>query len=369
MKARRASRKWSIPIVTGLTACLSGCDLTVLDPKGSVGMAEKSLIATATWAMLIVVIPVILLTLFFGWRYRASNRRAVYAPKWAHSTAIEVVMWTIPALIILQLGILMWRTSHELDPYRPLKSGVKPIKVEVFALDWKWLFIYPDLGIASVNQLAVPVGTPVNFRITSGSVTNSFFIPQLGTQAYAMAGMQTRLHLIADAPGDYDGMSANFSGKGFSDMTFRTLATSRAEFDAWVQKLKASPDRLSMDEYAGVAKPSEKQPVRYFSSVDPRLFSNIVARYNNGNVTDFSDAACRTQTSAETRVQTTEYVMFGKLTLDAIPFDQPIVMGAAAFMALVVLAVVVMLTKSGRWTRLWIEWLTSVDHKRIGVMY
>ncbi|MDH6152510.1 MULTISPECIES: ubiquinol oxidase subunit II [Paraburkholderia] len=297
MTDRKALRKRSIAILATLSACLSGCDLTVLDPKGSVGAAEKSLIATATWAMLIVVIPVILLTLFFAWRYRASNRHAVYAPKWAHSTAIEIVCWTIPALIILYLGILTWRTTHELDPYRPLQSSVKPIDVEVVALDWKWLFIYPDLGIASVNQLAVPVDTPVNFRITSDSVMNSFFIPQLGTQVYAMVGMQTRLHLIADAPGNFEGMSANFSGKGFADMKFRTLATSATDFDAWVRKVKASPDRLSMDEYAEVAKPSEKQSVRYFSSIDQHLFRNIVARYNNGNVTAFRDAACRTQTT------------------------------------------------------------------------
>jgi cytochrome o ubiquinol oxidase subunit II len=238
---------------------------------------------------------VILLTLFFAWRYRASNRNAVYAPKWSHSTAIEVVVWTIPAIIILFLGILTWKTTHELDPYKPLESNVKPINVEVVALDWKWLFIYPDLGIATVNQLAVPVGTPVNFRITSDSVMNSFFIPHLGTQVYAMAGMQTRLHLIADEAGDYEGMSSNYSGRGFSDMKFRTLATSQGDFDAWVQKVKASPSQLGMDQYASVAQPVEKAPVQYFSTVDPRLFTNIIAKYNNGHVTDFRDAACGTK--------------------------------------------------------------------------
>ena len=180
----------------GAALSLSGCNLDVLNPKGSVGAAEKALIATSTWAMLIVVVPVILLTLWFAWRYRASNRNATYAPNWSHSTAIEVVIWTVPTLIILFLGVLTWKTTHG-DPYKPLESSVKPIDVEVVALDWKWLFIYPELGIASVNQLAIPVGTPVNFRITSDSVMNSFFIPQLGGQV-AMAGMQTRLHLIAD---------------------------------------------------------------------------------------------------------------------------------------------------------------------------
>jgi cytochrome o ubiquinol oxidase subunit 2 len=297
MTDRKAFKRWLIPLGGGLLVSLAGCsgNLAVLDPKGSVGMAEKSLIATATWAMLLVVVPVIILTLVFAWRYRASNRNATYAPKWAHSTAIEVVVWAIPAAIILFLAILTWRTSHELDPYKPLESSVKPVNVEVVALDWKWLFIYPDLGIATVNQLAVPVGTPVNFRITSDSVMNSFFIPQLGTQVYAMAGMQTRLHLIADEAGDYGGLSSNYSGAGFSDMKFRTIATSQKDFDAWVQKVKASQTQLSMDQYATVAQPQDKAPVQYFSTVDPKLFNNIIAKYNNGHVTNFSDPSCVTK--------------------------------------------------------------------------
>jgi cytochrome o ubiquinol oxidase subunit II len=219
-------------VAIGLVTLLSGCsNLDILDPKGSVGVAERDLIATSTWAMLIVVIPVIALTLLFAWRYRASNKNAEYRPNWSHSTGIEIAVWTIPTLIILFLGVLTWTSTHELDPYRPLESSVKPINVEVVALDWKWLFIYPDLGIASVNQLAIPVGTPVNFNITSDSVMNSFFIPQLGGQIYAMAGMQTKLHLIADEAGDYAGESANFSGKGFSDMKFRAIATSPADFN------------------------------------------------------------------------------------------------------------------------------------------
>ncbi|CAN0621881.1 cytochrome bo3 ubiquinol oxidase subunit 2 [Burkholderia multivorans] len=291
-KALKGMSRW-LPL--GAALSLSGCNFDVLNPKGSIGVAEKSLIATSTWTMLIVVVPVILLTLFFAWRYRASNRSATYAPEWSHSTAIEVVIWTVPTLIILFLGILTWKTTHELDPYRPIESSVKPINVEVVALDWKWLFIYPDLGIATVNQLEIPVGTPVNFRITSDSVMNSFFIPQLGTQVYAMAGMQTRLHLIADEAGNYAGGSANFSGRGFSDMKFRTLAEPREQFDAWVQKVKASSDRLDMTAYGTVARPSEKTPVHYFSSVDPRLFNNIIAKYNDGHVLDLKDAACGTK--------------------------------------------------------------------------
>ncbi|SPB15664.1 ubiquinol oxidase subunit II [Caballeronia novacaledonica] len=279
------TQRLAVPLLSGLIASvgLSGCKLEVLDSKGVIGAAESSLIATATYTMLLVVVPVILLTLFIAWRYRASNKNATYAPKWAHSTAIEVVVWAIPAIIILYLGILTWKTTHELDPYKPLESNVKPINVEVVALDWKWLFIYPDLGVASVNQLAFPVGTPVNFRITSDSVMNSFFIPQLGGQIYAMAGMQTKLHLLADHAGDYAGISANYSGKGFSDMKFRALAMSNADFDTWLKQVKTAPEALSMDVYAGVARPSEKVAVRYFSTVDPKLFSNIVAKYNYGN--------------------------------------------------------------------------------------
>jgi cytochrome o ubiquinol oxidase subunit 2 len=266
-----------------LTFLLSGCDFEILDPKGSVGVAAKSLIAVSTWAMLLIVVPVIVLTLVFAWHYRASNKSAQYLPKWAHSTKIEVVIWTVPTLIIIFLAVLTWKTTHELDPYKPLDSDVKPITVEVVSLDWKWLFIYPELGIASLNELAIPVGTPVNFRITSDSVMNSFFIPRLGSQIYAMAGMQTKLHLIADEPGTYVGVSANFSGKGFSDMKFNTLATSAEQFNAWVAKVKASANRLDPATYGTVATPSEKQPVEYFSYVDSNLFRNIIAKYNAGN--------------------------------------------------------------------------------------
>jgi cytochrome o ubiquinol oxidase subunit 2 len=245
--------------------------------------------------MLIVVVPVILLTLYFAWRYRASNRNATYAPNWSHSTAIEVVIWTVPTLIILFLGVLTWKTTHELDPYKPLESAVKPIDVEVVALDWKWLFIYPELGIASVNQLAIPVGTPVNFRITSDSVMNSFFIPQLGGQVYAMAGMQTRLHLIADEAGDYAGVSANSAPRLLRSSA---RSPSRASSSTRGCRMKASADRLDATAYGTVAQPSEKAPVRYFSSVDPKLFHNIIAKYNNGHVLDRRTPPARTKGNA-----------------------------------------------------------------------
>jgi len=269
--------------------------MDLLDPKGSIGLAEKNLILTSTYAMLIVVVSVIFLTLLFAWKYRQSNTSAEYLPKWAHSTKIEVVIWLVPSLIILYLSILTYKSTHALDPYKPLVSEVKPINVEVVALDWKWLFIYPDLGIASVNRIEFPVSTPVNFKITSDSVMNSFFIAQLGGQIYAMAGMQTKLHLIADEAGDYAGISANFSGQGFSDMKFRAVATTPEEFAAWVAKVKSSPSQLDGVNYAAVAAPTEKHPVQYFSKVDANLFQSIVAKYNNGHARNIPDPICRTK--------------------------------------------------------------------------
>ena len=267
-------------------ALLGGCSSVLLNPKGDIGTQEKNLILIALGLMLLVVIPVILLTLWFAWRYRASNTRATYAPKWAHSTAIEVVVWSIPCVIVLVLGGLIWRTTHSLDPYRPIESQQQPIRVEVVALNWKWLFIYPDYGVASVNQLAIPVDTPVSFQLTAESLMNSFFIPQLGSQVYAMSGMETKLHLIANAPGVYAGRSAAFSGPGFSDMHFDTLATSRADFDAWIARAKASPGTLSNAAYATLAQPGVKAPVALYSGVAPGLFESVVDKYMrdaNGN--------------------------------------------------------------------------------------
>ena len=247
---------------------------------GQVAADEKSLIITATLLMLVVVIPVIVLTLYFAWKYRASNRSATYMPNWSYSHRIEAVCWGVPIVIIAILGTLTWKTTHSLDPFRPLDSKVKPMTVEVVALDWKWLFIYPDQHIATVDEVAFPAGTPVNFKITSDSVMNVFFIPQLGSQIYAMAGMQTQVNLIADEPGVYDGLSSNFSGAGFPDMTFKAHALkSQADFDAWVAKVKASPDQLGLKNYPDLAKPSEKDPVKYFSNVEPVLYAAVLDKY------------------------------------------------------------------------------------------
>ena len=253
--------------------------MTLLDPVGQVGIDEKNLIITATLLMLLVVVPVILMTIIFAWKYRASNKNATYAPKWSHSTKIEVVIWTVPILIIIALGVITYKSTHALDPYRPIQSDVKPVTIEVVAMDWKWLFIYPDQGIATVNKIVFPANTPVNFRITSDTVMNSFFIPGLGGQIYAMAGMTTKLHLIANKNAELDGISANYSGAGFTGMKFKAIATSQAEFDAWVNEVKASPKQLDQAEYAALSKPSQNNPVALYSSYAPNLFQTIIDKY------------------------------------------------------------------------------------------
>ena len=213
--------------------------------------------------------------------YLRANTTAKYTPDWSHSNKIEAVVWTVPVIIVVILATITWKTSHELDPYKPLDSEVKPILVDVISLDWKWLFVYPELGIASVNELAFPVNTPVNFRVTSDTVMNSFFIPKLGGQIYAMAGMQTKLHLIANEAGKYDGISSSYSGAGFSGMKFKAIATQdQAGFDAWVAKVKQSPKQLTtMAEFDALAKPTEYHPVEYFSSADPALFVNLINKF------------------------------------------------------------------------------------------
>ncbi len=263
----------------GAAVLLSGCNMEVLTPKGDIGAHEKSLILIALGLMAIVAIPVIAMTLWFAWRYRSSNTKATYAPEWSHSTKIEVVVWTIPAIIIVILASITWTSSHELDPYKPLASDAKPVTVQVVSLDWKWLFVYPEYGVASVNELAFPVDRPVNFQLTSDSVMNAFFIPQLGSQIYAMAGMETKLHLIAREPGTYAGLSTNFSGEGFSDMSFKAIATSEDGFKDWIAKAKATPAVLNDASYQTLAQPSQKAPVAYYGNVTPNLFLSVVNKH------------------------------------------------------------------------------------------
>jgi len=269
----------------GAVAFLEGCSsVTVLDPKGRVGAEERSLILTAAALMLIVIVPVIIMVIAFAWRYRASNARARYSPDWSHSRPIEISVWIVPIVIVSILGYLGWTMSHSLDPYRPIISKAEPVTIQVVSLNWKWLFIYPSEHVAAVNEVAFPVNTPVDFFLTSDTVMNSFFIPQLGSQIYTMAGMQTQLHLVANHAGRYDGLSANFSGPGFSGMTFTARAMSRAGYQHWLQRASESPQKLDRASYGRLARPSEHNPVEYFSSVGPHLFSAIVKEYREGKM-------------------------------------------------------------------------------------
>jgi len=253
----------------------SGCSGGVLDPKGPVGAAETLILLNALAIMLAIVIPTILATLAVAWWFRASNTRARYRPSWSYSGRIELVTWSIPAMVVLLLGGLGWVGSHDLDPPRPLVSRIKPITVQVVSLDWKWLFIYPDLGIASVNRLVVPAGTPVSFQLTSASVMNSFLVPQLGGQIYTMAGMTTRLNLQADHPGSYQGLSAQFSGEGFSHMRFTVDAVPPAQFAGWAAQAKRATPVLDAAGYAALSKPSQRVAPFTYGSVTPGLFGAI----------------------------------------------------------------------------------------------
>lgn len=242
-------------------------------------LAQRDLLLAAAYVMLIVVVPVIVLTFWFVVRYRASNEKASYAPDWDRSTVIEVVVWLVPTLIIVAVGHLVWTHTHELDPYKPLDSPSETLEVEVVAHDWKWLFIYPEQGIAVVNELVFPSAAPLRLRITSDAAMNSFYIPALGGQIYAMAGMQTRLNLLADAPGRFAGRNAQYSGDGFSDQSFEAIATPRADFEAWVEGVRRAPGGLDLEAYLQLSEPSIQHPVTYYSTVEPDLFETILAKY------------------------------------------------------------------------------------------
>jgi cytochrome o ubiquinol oxidase subunit 2 len=273
-------------LVLGVLA-LGGCNLVVLDPAGDVAARQGDLIVVATLLMLIVIVPVIALTLLFAWRYRASNRAATYTPDWDHSTQLELVIWGVPLLIIIALGAVTWISTHLLDPYRPLDriaegrpvaADVQPLEVQVVALDWKWLFIYPEQGIATVNEVAVPVDRPVRFRITASSVMNTFYVPALAGMIYGMPGMETELNAVINRPGSYEGFSANYSGAGFSHMRFRLHGLDDGGFDRWVAKVRTSPLALSRPAYLELENPSEREPVRHYSHVDGLLFDAVVNR-------------------------------------------------------------------------------------------
>ena len=256
----------------------ASCSEGVLGPHGPVGKAERVILYDATAIMLAVIIPVIVLTLVFAWWFRARNERARYRPDWQYSGRIEMIIWSIPALVILFLGGIAWTGSHDLDPPAPLAESAAPLDIEVVSLDWRWLFIYPHEGIASLNRLVVPAGVPLRFRLTSTTVMNSFFVPQLGTQIYTMPNMVTRLNLQADQPGTYEGLSAQFSGDGFSDMRFDVVSTEAEAFKDWVNTTKAQGGVLDASTFEELDKPAKADGAQTYARVSEGLFDKISLR-------------------------------------------------------------------------------------------
>lgn len=266
------------------TLLLSGCKFDVLAPSGDVAAQQRDLLVISTGLMLLIIIPVMVLTVLFAWRYRASNKKATYLPEWNHSTKLELVIWAAPLLIIICLGALTWVGTHLLDPYRPLDrlsedkhiTGEPPLRVEVVALDWKWLFILPDQGVAAVNDLALPVDREVQFTLTSSSVMNAFYIPAMAGMIYAMPAMESKLYGVINTPGDYQGLAAHYSGAGFSGMRFKTHAVDQAGFDAWVANAKATGAVLDRARYLELKAPSENEKPTFFAAVEPDLFDRVV---------------------------------------------------------------------------------------------
>lgn len=264
----------------------AGCQSALLRPSGDIAARQAELLVKSTLLMLIVILPVMALTVWFAWRYRAGNRRATYRPDWDHSAKLELVIWAIPLLIIVCLGALTWVGTHLLDPYRPLDRisaekpapGAQPLQVQVVAMDWKWLFIYPEAGVAAVNQLALPVDRPVQFTLTSQSVMNAFYIPAMAGMIYAMPGMQTTLHGVFNAAGEYQGLASHYSGAGFSGMRFKARAMDEAGFEEWLRQIAQGSGNLDRAGYLELAKPAENVAPMAFARVDPQLFSRIVNR-------------------------------------------------------------------------------------------
>ncbi len=271
-----------LALVLVATLTLGACSQGILDPQGPIASAQRLLLINSTAIMLVVVIPVIVATLVFSWWYRASNTRAIRSTDDSYEGRLEFVVWSIPALTVILLGGVIWIGSHQLDPRAPIPGKSEPLRVDVVALDWKWLFIYPDQGVAAVNQLVIPAETPVKFRLTSATVMNSFFVPQLGSQIYTMGGMITHLNLLADRPGEFTGFSANFSGAGFAEMRFIVKSVPAGDFNAWVEQVRGTGSALDDAGYAELAKPSKAVPPTTYRSVEPTLFERIIERTVTG---------------------------------------------------------------------------------------
>lgn len=281
----RAKRVLRAVTLLATPLLLGGCNFVVLHPAGDIAVQQRNLVLASTALMLVIIVPVIALTFWFAWRYRESNKEAVYDPQWHHSTQLEVLIWSAPLVIVVALGALTWISTHTLDPFRGLSrlgpkqaipQGVEPLNVEVVALDWKWLFFYPDQGIATVNELAAPVNRPISFKITSSSVMNAFYVPALAGMIYAMPGMQTQMHAVINKEGVYHGLSSHYSGAGFSNMTFKFHGLSQEGFDTWIAKAKSQGGALTREDYLQLERPSERVPVAYYKTVADGLFDLIL---------------------------------------------------------------------------------------------
>ena len=286
------SHRWPAWLAaTAAAGALAGCSkAVVLNPAGDVAAQQGLMVIQATLLMLIIIVPVIILTLWFAWKYRqntAANTEEDYDPDWHHSTTLELVIWTVPLMIIIALGALTWIGTHKLDPYRPLDriSATKPLpqqstpmEVQVVAMDWKWLFLYPELGIATVNEVAAPVDRPILFKLTATSTMNAFYVPDLAGMIYAMPGMQTELNAVINAPGVFPGRATHYSGSGFSGMTFKFHGLSQGDFEQWVARARSEGKTLDSETYLALAKPSERDPVQRFASVEEGLYDKVLNR-------------------------------------------------------------------------------------------
>ncbi|MFZ4099884.1 MAG: ubiquinol oxidase subunit II [Chlamydiia bacterium] len=302
-------RKYSIVLAVLFTLVLIALGIwsvvdprvVVLHPKGLIAWKQRDLLVTATWLMLIIVIPVFILTAFFAWKYRAGNEKAKYTPQDEGSVLAESIWWGVPCVIIFFLSIMNWNSSYELDPFKPIEHDRKAITIQVVALDWKWLFIYPEEQIATVNFIQFPQDTPISFRITADAPMNSFWIPELAGQVFAMPGMETQLHVLANEEGSFRGVSANLSGRGFAGMTFFAKASTQEEFDQWVQSVKTSAKPLDLKEYAHLVQQSENNPVETYLLAVNDLYQRIIMRYmtpDSASGLEVHDGSAHTETAA-----------------------------------------------------------------------
>ena len=282
MKTRRNIAITAVLTLLGailLSLYFTNIDTGVLQPKGTIASQQYDLLVFITLLSLIVIIPVFFLVFFIAWKYRAGNTKATYKPEWDNNRTLEIIWWGIPIILVTILAVTAWTSSHELDPFKPIQSDKKPVNIQVIALDWKWLFIYPEQNIATVNYLQIPKDTPIHFELTSDAPMNSFWIPQLGGQIYAMSGMSSELHLMASETGNYNGVSANLSGEGFADMKFVAKASTEDDFTTWVTSVQQSNNRLTLEEYDKLSRPSHNNKPLSYSWHQPNLYATVMQKY------------------------------------------------------------------------------------------